>query len=277
MAAPTVESTEETTNYARLCRLLIDVGSDALRNIFDGIHPPANLSAVLASPTVRKNLQALSKKRVLNPKQWSLLYPSAPVTVSSKQFDITLLFVLLRNICGLSPPTTTGSWDTLPPVTDVSREADMVRVKYFRNTVYGHAEQASVDDVTFNNQWTDIRDALVRLGGPTYGVAIDKLKTQVMDPLAEEHYKDLLKQLKKDDDDVKDKIEELYAKFGGESCLFYLNCSVQRVLKVVLVHNALYITFCYLPGFSKCKLEITCNVNLHGRVQTRKDTRRLEQ
>ena len=227
MAAPTVESTKETTNYARLCRLLIDVGSDVLRNIFDGFHPPANLSAVLTGPTVRKNLQALSKKRVLNPKQWSLLYPSAPATVSSKQFDITLLIVLLRNICGLSPPITTGSWDKLPPVTDVSREADMVRVKYFRNTVYGHAEQASVDDVTFNNQWTDIRDALVRLGGPTYGAAIDKLKTQGMDPVAEEHYKDLLKQFKKNDDDVKDKIEELDSKIGGESSLFYLNCSLQ--------------------------------------------------
>ena len=227
MAAPTVESTKETTNYARLCRLLIDVGSDVLRNIFDGFHPPGNLSAVLIGPTVRKNLQALSKKRVLNPKQWSLLYPSAPATVSSKQFDITLLIVLLRNICGLSPPITTGSWDTLPPVTDVSREADMVRVKYFRNTVYGHAEQASVDDVTFNNQWTDIRGALVRLGGPSYGTAIDKLKTQGMDPVAEEYYKDLLKQFKKDDDDVKDKIEELDTKIGGESSLFYLNCSLQ--------------------------------------------------
>ena len=227
MAAPTVASTKETTNYARLCRLLIDVGSDALRNIFDGFHPPANLSAVLASPTVRKNLQALSRKRVLNPKQWSLLYPSASATVSSKLFDITLLIVLLRNICGLSPPTTTRSWDMLPPATDISPEADMVRVKYFRNTVYGHAEQASVDDVTFNSQWTDIRDALVRLGGPTYGAAIDKLKTQGMDPLAEDHYKDLLKQLKKDDDDVKDKIEELETKFGGESCLFYLNCGLQ--------------------------------------------------
>lgn len=72
----------------------------------------------------------------------------------------------------------------------------------------------------------DIWDVFVRLGGLIYGVVIDKLKIQVMDFLVEEYYKDLLKQLKKDDDDVKDKIEELYVKFGGEFCLFYLNCSV---------------------------------------------------
>ena len=40
-------STKETTNYARLCRLLVDVGSQALRNKFDSIHPPAGLHGVL--------------------------------------------------------------------------------------------------------------------------------------------------------------------------------------------------------------------------------------
>lgn len=212
MAVPTVTSTKETTNYARLCRLIIDVGTEALRNKFDTIHSPAVLSSVLASN--RKILHVLGKKKVLNLKQLSLLYPSAPALVSSKQFDITLLMVLLRNICSLSPPTTTGSWDKLPPVTDISPEADMVRIKYYRNTMYGHAEQASVDDVTFNNQWTDIRDALVRLGGPSYGAAIDKLKTEGMDPVVEEQYKGLLKQLKEDDDDVKGKLEEVDKKLG---------------------------------------------------------------
>ena len=46
----------------------------------------------------------------------------------------------------------------------MSSEADIARVKYFRNTVYGHAEKASVDDATFNVYWQDIKDALVRLG-----------------------------------------------------------------------------------------------------------------
>ena len=56
----------------------------------------------------------------------------------------------------------------------------------------------------------------MRLGGPSYEAAVDQLKTEVMDPEAEERYKDLLKQLKKDDDDIKDKIEELDKKFDSE-------------------------------------------------------------
>ena len=76
--------------------------------------------------------------------------------------------ILLRNICGLVPPLT--GWDALPGATDVSREADIARIKYFRNTVYGHAEQAFVDDVTFDTHWQEIRDTLVKLGGVTYKV-----------------------------------------------------------------------------------------------------------
>ena len=58
----------------------------------------------------------------------------------------------------------------LPAATDLSREADIARVKYFRNTVYAHAENASVDDATFNTYWKEFRDSLVRLGGARFKV-----------------------------------------------------------------------------------------------------------
>ena len=47
-AAPAAPSTKETTNYARLCRLLVELGTHALRDTFDSIHAPATLHAVLA-------------------------------------------------------------------------------------------------------------------------------------------------------------------------------------------------------------------------------------
>ena len=76
--------------------------------------------------------------------------------------------ILLRNVCGLAPPLT--GWDSLPAATDFSHETDIARIKYLRNTVYAHAEHASVDDATFDKHWKDIRDTLVRLGGVTYEV-----------------------------------------------------------------------------------------------------------
>ncbi|XP_078343653.1 uncharacterized protein LOC144629303 [Oculina patagonica] len=208
MAAATASfsSSKETTNYARLCRLLVDVGSHVLRETFDKLHPPAGLHTALTRN--HSTLQLLRTRRILNATQWGKLYPAIRTSVSSRDFDITLLTVLLRNICGLTPPAT--GWDALPPVTDTSVEADIARVKYFRNTVYGHAEQASVDDATFNAYWQDIQDALVRLGGADYGVAIDDLKNECMDPEIEDHYEELLRQWKKDEDNIKDLLEEMH-------------------------------------------------------------------
>ena len=204
-AAPTASSTKETTNYARLCRLLVDIGTQALRETFDAIHAPANLHAVLAANIT--TLQSLSAKKIINPIQLGKLFPAIPSSVSSHDFDTTLLMVLLRNLCGLTPPLT--GWDALPAVTDLSREADIARVKYYRNTVYGHAENASVDDIKFNDYWRDIRDTLVRLGGVSYEAAIHDLRTECMDPVAEDHYRQLLSQWKIDEDNIKEELGEI--------------------------------------------------------------------
>ena len=204
-ATPTALSTKETTNYARLCRLLVDIGTQALRDTLDTIHSPANLPSVLAAK--KPTLQSLIKKKVINQIQWGKLFPAIPNSVSSRDFDTTLLMVLLRNLCGLTAPLT--GWDALPAVTDLSREADIARVKYFRNTVYGHAEKASVDDVKYNEYWRDIQDTLVRLGGVTYVAAIDDLRNECMDPEVEDHYMELLGEWKKDEDNIKDQLNEI--------------------------------------------------------------------
>ncbi|RMX52691.1 hypothetical protein pdam_00004230 [Pocillopora damicornis] len=52
VATPSYHSTKETTNYARLCRLLVDAGSDALRDAFDKSRPTGDLNSVLSSPPV---------------------------------------------------------------------------------------------------------------------------------------------------------------------------------------------------------------------------------
>ena len=206
--APSFRSTKETTNYARLCRLL-GFSVHILRETFDKRRPTGDLNAVLSSPPVHAVLQSLRKKRILSPLQWGKLYPAIKSAVSSKNFDITLLMVLLRNICGLVRPAT--GWDTLPPATDTTLEADIVRIKCYRNTVYGHASEASVDDPTFNQYWQDIQDALVRLGGADYQSALDDLKKECMYPDFEEHYIELLKQCIMDEVSIKERLDEMEA------------------------------------------------------------------
>ena len=209
-AVPAFPHTRETTNYCRLCRLLVDVGSHVLRERFNQIHSPAGLFTLLSNPAVHATLDSLRRRRVLNLSQWGKLYPAIRSSVTSANFDITLLMVLLRNICGLTPPTT--GWDNLPPATDLNLAADIARVKFYRNMVYAHASHASVDDATFSTYWKDITDTIVRLGGLGYRAAVDDLRYECMDCDIENHYKELLKLWKEDEDNIKKKLEEVTEK-----------------------------------------------------------------
>ena len=237
-ATPSYASTKETTNFAHLCRLLVDVGSQALKDKFDSIHPPAGLHGVLTKPPAHPTLQMLRKKRILNPTQWAKLYPPTS-SVSSNDFDVTLLMLLLRNICGLTPPA--AGWDNLPPATDTSTEANIARVRYYRNQVYGHACQASVDDSTFHSYWQDISNALVGLGADAF--VIKKLKTKSMDPVVEIHYQVLLREWKKDEDNIKDSVDEIEG-----------TCMLE-------IHHSGYVEYCKLFNAVRLDYRLTQIVN----------------
>ena len=204
---------QENANFARLCHLLVDVGCTVLRDTFDSKQPPANLHVVLSSHSVLATLQSLRKKRILNPLQWKKLFPADTSNVSSANFDVSLLMVLLKNICGLNPPVSTGSWDRLPPDSDNSTEANIVRIKCYRNDVYVHASEASVDDAKFNALWQKISSAILALGpgtNNTYATAINQLKTECLDPAVKAHDQKLLMDWKnKGDDSLKEMRKEV--------------------------------------------------------------------
>ena len=198
-------SSKESTNYARLCRLLVDGGTQALRLQFDKIHPPASLDAVLKGhhPT----LKMLRNIGVLNGNQWEELYPAVPSSssVSSEQFDIRLLTVLLKHICGLTPPR--SGWESLPPSSDKSVEANIAKIKYYRNRFYAHAIKASVDDATFNTLWQDISAALKALGVDAN--SINKMESEGIDPYMERNYRGLLQQCQRDENSIKEKLDDI--------------------------------------------------------------------
>ena len=61
----------------------------------------------------------------------------------------------------------------------------------------------------FSSYWQQIHDALVRLGGADYEDVIEKMRSQQIDLLNEEHFRELLKQWRKVEDNIKDKLNEL--------------------------------------------------------------------
>ena len=194
-AAPSpLASSVEKTNGAKLSRLLIDGGTTVLRTIFDHYHPPANLLADLHANY--HSLNNLLRRRVLHRPQWDLLFPPGGATPDSNTFDITLLFLLLTNICGLSPPPT--GWHACPPPSDTSLEANLARIKFFRNELYGHVTTTGVDTPTFSALWLEISVVLVALG--LNQAEIDRLKAE---RCGEEDYIDVLLKWADSEEDIK--------------------------------------------------------------------------
>ena len=187
-------------NFNRICQLLIEKGSDALRRVLHVVHPAPTLAAALRSH--RKTLRRL-RYNVINPPQWRLLYPAA-APPNSNEFDITLLTILLRNICGLSSPA--KGWNVIPPITDTSISADILRIKILRNEVYGHTAIAQYDDATFEKFWQEISQPLVRLGIPQQ--EIDELKVAPLSP-EEKSYIEKLREWKELEDTLLKKMKDI--------------------------------------------------------------------
>ena len=154
-----MDSLKAKSNYNRICQLLINKGGEALRRVLHTKLFPATLAAALNSHSHRRTLRGIRYSVIKNP-QWNLLYPTAGIP-DPKKFDITLLTILLRNICGLSPPAT--GWNAMPPESDTSISADIVRIKMYRNEVYGHIHETQYDDAKFEQLWEDISKTLCRL------------------------------------------------------------------------------------------------------------------
>ena len=208
-----LRTTDEKATFQRLTPLLMRGGLVLLREVFDAIVPPANLPSVLGNPAIKTNLQTLRRTRVLTHPEWECLYnPPSGAYGKSTDFDITLLCKLLREICILTPST---GWDNLPNSTDHSREADVVRIKFYRNTIYGHNHTMEITDAEFEKLWMEISEALLRIAGRISSAKRDEWKKSIenlsRDPLtpdAKEHVSELRLWYKKDME-TKDQIEKL--------------------------------------------------------------------
>ena len=201
-AAPSpLASSVEKTNGSKLSRLLIDGGTAALRKVFDHHHPPANLVADLN--THYSILYKLRHRRILNSHQWDTLFPPNGAVPDSNTFDISLLFLLLTNVCGLSPPLL--GWHTKPPPSDTSLEDNLARVKCFRNVLYGHVTSTSIDTPTFSALWQEISVVLVALGLDQ--AEIDRLKAEKG---GEEDYLDVIRKWADSEEDIQSQLKNMY-------------------------------------------------------------------
>ena len=206
-----LSSKDEKENFQRLTRLLISGGARLLRENFDKYCPPSALPGKLSDPSIKRELMSKLTKPELN-----ILYPSPGVYGKSTDCDVTLLFRLLtkQSICSLSPPP--AGWDKQPASGDHTLTADIVRIKYYRNSLYGHMKETmDIKDDEFQSIWREMREAFVRIAGNLSSAKENEwqgtIDTFLTSPLTAEDKRNVgeLKEWYLQDKEIKKSIEEL--------------------------------------------------------------------
>nr|XP_034321965.1 uncharacterized protein LOC105336698 isoform X2 [Crassostrea gigas] len=153
MALSKYDSTRETTNLARVARIILGPCTDALRAVLKKEMLPAAL------PHNVKVFMANLPKYTKPPISKTQLQQIKSGDYSN--FDIPLLYVLLRNICSI--PEHRLKWGNKPSRTDRSVSANIERIRLVRNEYYGHMTHFAIKDTEFINQWKELLLIVIEL------------------------------------------------------------------------------------------------------------------
>ncbi|XP_062574071.1 uncharacterized protein LOC134235911, partial [Saccostrea cucullata] len=201
-------STEETTNENRACRLLLGPCTDSLRDVLRHHVPPSLFSHVIHQHSL--------KLPRLTATQRSLILPQKGSYVGNyDDMDISLLYILLRNICNI--PAHSKGWSNDPNSSDTSVSANIERIRFARNE-RGHSSSSSLPNSEFNMFWNKVRSAVVGIdsflnNGNHFANQVDLLRSETMDPVSDKHYKEKLKQQAEEDRETRTRVIDLEKRF----------------------------------------------------------------
>ena len=105
-------------------------------------------------------LTQLKSKRVICDDDWEKLFRASGDPPNADKFDITLLHLLIREFSNL--PTPAKGWRKLPDETDNSIQADIARIKCFKNGL-SHRSSTSISKGEFEEKWRQISSPLERI------------------------------------------------------------------------------------------------------------------
>uniref|UniRef100_A0A7M5VD81 NB-ARC domain-containing protein n=1 Tax=Clytia hemisphaerica TaxID=252671 RepID=A0A7M5VD81_9CNID len=144
-------------------QLLREKSTTCLHNLFHQkfSRNPVTLYQELSQTKHKKELDKLKKKGVLKNDQYDQVFPQSQQT-DSTQFDITLLFLLIRTLCGHKVPS--NGWDKEPDVNDIDDIANALRLKLERNRMQ-HG-QLSISTVEYRKSFRYLEKTLLALGCP---------------------------------------------------------------------------------------------------------------
>ena len=143
--------------------------------------------------------------------------------VSSKDFDVSLMYTLLRNISGI-PPHGNG-WGNNPTTGDNSLSACIETIRITRNNLNGHNLTGKICDSDFNDLWSTLKTVVNtlqtnELPGTSFVHELDQLHDADLDPVKSEEYTREIKRMELEEFEVK---QLIYSMQGNAITNLYIN------------------------------------------------------
>ena len=146
--------------------------------------------------TLKKNsikLAQLKAKRVICDADWEKLFPASGDPPNADKFDITLLHLLIREFSNLPKPA--KGWHKLPDETDDTIQADIARIKCFRNEL-SHRSSAAISESEFEAKWNQISSSLEGIRVYIHKQNIQCIKNDPIDDNVRQVLEDIIKKWK---------------------------------------------------------------------------------
>ena len=247
------DTSEEKTNGTRLARLLVDGGTHVLRKFLDAVYPePRLLAKELKKNSVK--FKTLKSKRVISYHQWDTLFPTSGLP-DSKKFDITLLHLLIREVCYLPAPLT--GWHTMPADDDQSLEANIARIKCFRNEL-SHSVSTGIPNDEFEDKWNTIASSLEAIKIGVYRKKIQALKNDSIDHKTQKRVEEEVEKWQQfqELEDIKpiSQLDSYFPDILPHERIFGRSQELQEVVKCIEGGTVSVVLITGGPGFGKTTL-----------------------
>ena len=205
MASASYAATEEMTNINRVSRLLMGPCTEQLRDLLRVYIPPASFPSVIQRERNRL-------PRLTEPQRKLILPNSGVYSGNYDDMDISLLYILLRNVCKIQIQAHNRGWGNTPDSTDRSVSANVERLRLARNKC-GHSI-GGMCYTEFNQIWSEIKATVVELDNVLgnvnkYQDIVDFIRNDTMDPVRDKHYRDQLLEQMKETEHVKEEMDSL--------------------------------------------------------------------
>ncbi|XP_061195205.1 uncharacterized protein LOC133203440 [Saccostrea echinata] len=180
---------EGRTRFAKLGMAMNDVLNQAYRDILESEVPPCYIENKVNSLTNKKRMNLK-----LNPDQENILKTAK--NSGYKEFDISLSYKMIRNICSTIPKPTKGKWGEEPAAGEVTVGDDIERIRLIRNSLTAHVSSASTSQTEFDDTWLTMSDICQRLEIFTGKKYFDNLIDIKILTLRKEDEDDIIKNVK---------------------------------------------------------------------------------